>query len=250
MGRVRQLLDPRLPARLSAADAAETRRPSKSGGLSRRLAPRKRARSGSDRSPSPFSPFPGSPPRCRSPGVDARRRRLSRLRGSRSTPRCSRGTLVGAGLDELAAPVRCFRVPAGVEERSHLVPQLGGMTLDRVGQPDPVVTARVVARLRRRRERRIAERADRDDDQVRLRRFRVEDLRAAVGAEVEDVLLSVRLVRDSRGVAEAAGDLHLIRFESGLHPEGASGPALAGETVADGDGEADRPSTSRRSCPQ
>jgi hypothetical protein len=54
---------------------------------------------------------------------------------------------------------------------------------------------------------------------------------------VEDVLLPVRLVRDSRVVAEATGDLHLIRFESGLHPEGASGPALAGKTVADGDGE-------------
>jgi hypothetical protein len=54
---------------------------------------------------------------------------------------------------------------------------------------------------------------------------------------VEDVLFSVRLVRDSRVVAEAAGDLHLIRFESGLHPEGASGAALAGKTVADGDGE-------------
>jgi len=54
---------------------------------------------------------------------------------------------------------------------------------------------------------------------------------------VEDVLLSVRLVRDSGVVAEATGDLHLIRFESGLHPEGASGPALTGKTVADGDGE-------------
>src|SRR5919198_6211844 len=97
------------------------------------------------------------------------------------------------------------------------------------------MTARVVARLRRRRKRRVGERADRDDDQVRLRRFRVEDLRAAVGAEVEDVLLSVRLVRDARVVAEATDDLDLIRLEPRLHPEGASRPALADKAVADGD---------------
>ena len=54
---------------------------------------------------------------------------------------------------------------------------------------------------------------------------------------MEDVLLPVRLVRDARVVAEAAGDLHLIRLEPGLHPEGAPGAALAGEAVADGDGE-------------
>jgi hypothetical protein len=29
----------------------------------------------------------------------------------------------------------------------------------------------------------------------------------------------------------------LIRFKAGLHPEGASGPALAGKTVTDGDGK-------------
>jgi hypothetical protein len=54
---------------------------------------------------------------------------------------------------------------------------------------------------------------------------------------VEDVLLPVRLVRDSGVVVEATDDLHLIRFESGLHPEGASGPALARKTVTDGDGK-------------
>ena len=48
---------------------------------------------------------------------------------------------------------------------------------------------------------------------------------------------SVRLVRESRVVAEATEDLHLIRFESRLHPEGASGPTLAGEAVTDGDRE-------------
>ena len=54
---------------------------------------------------------------------------------------------------------------------------------------------------------------------------------------MEDVLLPVCLVRDSREVAEATPDLHLIRFEARLHPEGASGPALAGKAVADGDGK-------------
>ena len=52
---------------------------------------------------------------------------------------------------------------------------------------------------------------------------------------MEDMLLSVRLVRDSGVVAEATDDLHLIRFEARLHPEGASGSALAGKTVTDGD---------------
>jgi hypothetical protein len=51
---------------------------------------------------------------------------------------------------------------------------------------------------------------------------------------MEDVLLPVFLVRDSRVVAEAPDDLHLIRLESGLHPEGASGPPLAGKAVTDG----------------
>jgi hypothetical protein len=52
---------------------------------------------------------------------------------------------------------------------------------------------------------------------------------------MEDVLLSVGLVRDSRVVAEATDDLHLIRLEPGLHPEGASGPTLARQAVTDGD---------------
>src|SRR5688572_3638778 len=51
---------------------------------------------------------------------------------------------------------------------------------------------------------------------------------------MEDMLLSVRLVRDSREVAEATDDLHLIRFERRLHPEGASGPTLTGKAVTDG----------------
>jgi hypothetical protein len=54
---------------------------------------------------------------------------------------------------------------------------------------------------------------------------------------VEDVLPPVRLVGDPGEVAVAPGDLHLIRPEPGLHPERATGPALAREAVADGDGE-------------
>src|SRR5262245_22470776 len=94
-----------------------------------------------------------------------------------------------------------------------------------------------VARLRRRREGRVGERADRDHDQLGIGRLRVEDLRAALGTEVERVLLLVLLVRDPRVVVEAARDLHLSALEAGLHPEGAPGPALAVEAVADGDGE-------------
>jgi hypothetical protein len=108
-------------------------------------------------------------------------------------------------------------------------------TSDRVGQPEPGMAAEVVAGLRRRRKRRIREGADRDDHEVRLVGFRVEDLRAAVGTEVEDVRLPVGLVRDPGVIAVAAGDLHLSRAESRLHPEGAPGAALTGETVADGD---------------
>jgi hypothetical protein len=48
---------------------------------------------------------------------------------------------------------------------------------------------------------------------------------------MEDVLLSVRLVGDSQVVAEASDDVHLIRCERRLHPEGASGPAFTGEAM-------------------
>jgi hypothetical protein len=54
---------------------------------------------------------------------------------------------------------------------------------------------------------------------------------------VEDVLPSVRFVRDSGEVVEATDDLHLIRSERGLHPEGASGPTLAIKAVTDRDHE-------------
>jgi hypothetical protein len=51
---------------------------------------------------------------------------------------------------------------------------------------------------------------------------------------MEDMLLSVRLVRGSREIVEATDDLHLIRFESRLHAEGASCPTLTGEAMTDG----------------
>jgi hypothetical protein len=51
---------------------------------------------------------------------------------------------------------------------------------------------------------------------------------------VEDMRLSVSLVRDSREVAVATDDLDLMRSKRRLHPEGASGSTLAGEAVTDG----------------
>ncbi len=54
---------------------------------------------------------------------------------------------------------------------------------------------------------------------------------------MEDVLLPVRLIRDARIVVETARDLTWSGLESRLHPEGAPRPALAGEAVADRDGE-------------
>src|SRR5689334_15904803 len=99
------------------------------------------------------------------------------------------------------------------------------------------MSPRVVPGARGRRERRVGEGADRDHDQVGLVWLGVEDLRAAFRAEMEDVRLPVGLVRDARVVVEPARDLHLLRLEPGLHPEGAPGPALAVEAVADGDVE-------------
>jgi hypothetical protein len=91
--------------------------------------------------------------------------------------------------------------------------------LDRVRQSDPGVPSVVVPRCGRRRKPRIGERSDHDDDLVRLA---VEDRRAAIGAEVEDVLTSFRPVRDPGEVAEVTDDAHSIRCEPCLHPEGAS----------------------------
>jgi hypothetical protein len=54
---------------------------------------------------------------------------------------------------------------------------------------------------------------------------------------VVDVFLRVRLVGDTRVVAEAADDLHLIGLEPRLNPERASGSTLAGTAVADRDSE-------------
>ncbi len=54
---------------------------------------------------------------------------------------------------------------------------------------------------------------------------------------MEDMLLSVLLVGDSQVVAEATNDVHLIRCEPRLHPEGTSGPTLATKAVTHGNHE-------------
>ena len=119
--------------------------------------------------------------------------------------------VLGIGLEQLAPAVGRLGVLAGFVERLNLPPHLRGEAFDRRRQTHPWMSSGVVSRLGRRREGRVRERPDRDDDQVRLCGFRVEDLRAAVGAEMEDMLLLVRLVGDSRVVAEATDDIHLIR---------------------------------------
>src|SRR5262249_53485627 len=116
-------------------------------------------------------------------------------------------------------------------------PELGREAVDALGQLEPFVPARVVARLGRRRELGVGERADGDHDQIGLGRLGVEDRRATVRAEVENVLFLVGLVGDPRVVAAAPLDLDLFGTERGLHPERASGTALAVEAVADGDDE-------------
>src|SRR5439155_20045139 len=77
--------------------------------------------------------------------------------------------LVGTQLDQLATLRRRFCIAALLVERQPRVPpQLGCVTLDRGRQLQPGVTAGVVARLGWWRERRVGERADRDDDQTRV----------------------------------------------------------------------------------
>ncbi len=121
----------------------------------------------------------------------SRRRRPTDPRGSRSTPPCSGGTPGQGGASTSSRALRPLRPrTCRLVQGSNRLPELGRVPLDRVGQLDPVMTAMVVARLRRRRERGIGERADRDDDQIRLRRLRVEDLRPALGTEMEGVLLA------------------------------------------------------------
>jgi hypothetical protein len=99
------------------------------------------------------------------------------------------------------------------------------------------MSPRVVPRLGRRREGRVGEGADRDDDQVFFLRLGVEDLGATLGTEVEHVLFQVGLFGDARVIAVATLDLDLILLVARLHPEGASRPALAGEAMTDRDGE-------------
>jgi len=109
--------------------------------------------------------------------------------------------------------------------------------------------SRVVGRLCRRREGRIAERTGRYHDYIGIVALCAEDLRTAVGAEVEDALFLVGLVGDARVVAEAIKYLDLVGLEPNLHAERVSGSTLAGKAVADRDRKW-IPVTSRRSCPQ
>ena len=95
------------------------------------------------------------------------------------------------------------------------------------------MTSRLEHRDCRRREGRLGKCADRNGDNIGQRRKRVENGRAAVGAEMEGSLLA--LVGGSHVVAKATGDAHVIRSEPCLDPEGASSPTLAGKAVAHGD---------------
>src|SRR6266508_738757 len=83
------------------------------------------------------------------------------------------------------------------------------------------------------REGRIGECADRNGNHIWRCRKRVEDRRAAVGAEMKGSLLA--LVGGSHVVAIATDNAHMIRHEPCLDPEGAPSPTLAGKAVAHGD---------------
>ncbi len=83
------------------------------------------------------------------------------------------------------------------------------------------------------REGRLGECADRNGNNIWRCRKRVEDRRAAVGAEMKGSLLA--LVGSSHVLAVATDDVHSIRCEPCLDPEGASSPTLAGKAVAHGD---------------
>src|SRR4030095_398479 len=120
-------------------------------------------------------------------------------------------------LEQLLTAVRRLAVLAGLVERYAGCPQLRGVAVDRGRQGDPRVASRVVPRFDRRRKGRVREGADRNDEHVGLLRFCVEDLGAAVRAEVEDVLLPVRLVGDSLVVADATDDVNLVRLVTRLY---------------------------------
>src|SRR6266516_1181345 len=83
------------------------------------------------------------------------------------------------------------------------------------------------------REGRLGKCADRNRDHIWRCRQRVENGRAAVGAEMKGSRLA--LVGGSHVVATATDDVHSIRCEPCLDPEGASSPTLAGKAVAHGD---------------
>ena|SRR5215211_3351711 len=97
----------------------------------------------------------------------------------------------------------------------------------------PWMLSGLVHRYGRWREVRLGECSDRNGNDVGHRRKRVEDGRAAVGAEMKASLLA--LVGGSHVLGVATEDADVLRPEPGLDPEGASGSPLAGKTVAHGD---------------
>src|SRR5581483_10332212 len=108
------------------------------------------------------------------------------------------------------------------------------LVLDRLGDGQPRVPARFPRGDPRRRERRIGERADRDGDAGR-RLGPPEDRRSAVGAEVERPSLAE--VRAPGVLAGAAADRDPLLRPARLEAEGAAGPPLARDAVADRDPE-------------
>src|SRR5215208_4582468 len=96
----------------------------------------------------------------------------------------------------------------------------------------PRMPSGLVDRPCRWREGRLGKCADRHGNDICLCPERVEDRRAAVGAEMKGSLLA--LVGGSHVIAVTTDDAHLIRAEPCLDAEGASSPPLAGKTVTHG----------------
>ena len=161
---------------------------------------------GSRRSPSPRRPAVADSSDC---SIASRRCSIaseSARRGSRSRRRCRQLRVPGMRLDQLAGAVDDRVVPP--PRRAGEAPPRP-RPLDRVGQRDPRMAARLVDRDRRRRERRVGEGAERDGDQVRCVPDRVEDRPAALRTEAEPPLRAA-LVGKPDALGAAAGDAHPV----------------------------------------
>src|SRR5262249_60030607 len=106
------------------------------------------------------------------------------------------------------------------------------VVVDLLRKPHPGMLPRLPDRHPRRREAGIRERPDGHGDEIRLRRKRVEDRRAALGAEVEAARFP--FVRDSNVLAVAALGSHPGGLEPRLEAEWASRPPLATQPGARG----------------